>query len=52
VEPVFPEWVGTDLDGAKNLSIRGFEALTIEAIREIRDQIEALKNAAGDLKPH
>lgn len=52
VEPVFPEWVGTDLDGAKNLSIRGFEALTIEAIREIRDQIEALKNAVGDLKPH
>ena len=37
VEKVFPEWVSTaDPDGYKELTIRGFEALTIEALRELK----------------
>ncbi|MBN4050309.1 tail fiber domain-containing protein [Desulfobulbus sp. AH-315-M07] len=37
VEKVFPEWVGTDNDGYKTLSYRGFEALTVEALRELKE---------------
>ena len=33
VEKIFPEWVDTDENGYKMLSIRGFEALTVESIR-------------------
>ena len=36
VEKVFPEWVETAPDGMRRLSIRGFEALTVEALRELR----------------
>jgi hypothetical protein len=43
VEPVFPEWVSTGPDGYKELTVRGFEALTIEALRELHGEIEALK---------
>jgi Chaperone of endosialidase len=47
VEPVFPEWIGATRDGAKTLSIRGFEALVIEAFRQIREDIKALSDAAA-----
>jgi hypothetical protein len=50
VEPVFPEWVGHDLDGTKTLSIRGFEALAIEAFRELKDEIKALKDVVVQLQ--
>jgi hypothetical protein len=43
VEKVFPEWVSTGPDGYKELTIRGFEALTIEALRELRVEIENLR---------
>jgi hypothetical protein len=43
VETVFPEWVGTRPDGYKEVTIRGFEALTIEALRELQVEIEELK---------
>jgi len=36
VEKVFPEWVETAPDGMRRLSIRGFEALTVEALRDLR----------------
>lgn len=36
VEKVFPDWVETTPDGMRRLSIRGFEALTVEALRELR----------------
>lgn len=35
VETVFPEWVSELEDGTKFLSISGFEALTVEALREL-----------------
>jgi hypothetical protein len=38
VEKVFPDWVETGRDGMRRLSVRGFEALTVEALRELRDE--------------
>ena len=50
VESVFPEWVDETEDGKKCLTIRGFEALTVESIREqqaliadLRAEVERLK---------
>jgi|GEM_PF-1407655 len=37
VEEVFPDWVHT-ADGYKRLTYRGFEALTVEALRELRQE--------------
>src|SRR5262245_20365628 len=34
VEQVFPSWVDTGADGYKRLTFRGFEAITVEAVRE------------------
>lgn len=38
VEQVFPDWVDQDDVGFKRLTVRGFEALTIEALRELRQE--------------
>jgi hypothetical protein len=38
VERVFPEWIDTRPNGMKSLSVRGFEALTVEALRELREE--------------
>jgi hypothetical protein len=43
VEKVFPEWVTADAEGYKELTVRGFEALAIEALRELKNEIEELK---------
>jgi len=43
VEKTFPEWVTSDPDGYKELTIRGFEALTVEALRELKNDIEDIK---------
>jgi hypothetical protein len=50
VETVFPQWVGTDRRGFKDLTIRGFEALAIEAMRELKAENEALKSRLSDLE--
>ena len=50
VEKVFPEWVSEDAVGMKMLSIRGFEALTVEAIRELKAENESLKKQIEALK--
>jgi hypothetical protein len=42
VEAVFPEWIEEDSAGYKALSIRGFEALTVEALRELSSELGAL----------
>ena len=36
VEQFFPDWVGKDVHGYKTLTFRGFEALAVEALRELR----------------
>lgn len=52
VEEVLPEWVETDRNGYKILTIRGFEALAVEAFKdlkaqndELRSRIEAMERA-------
>jgi len=55
VEPVLPDWV-EEVDGYKRLTIRGFEALAVEALRELdeenrvlRAELEALRMQQADL---
>jgi hypothetical protein len=47
VERVFPDWVSRDGDGIRMVTERGTTALTVEALRELRDekdrQIDALQ---------
>lgn len=38
VEAVFPDWVDTGSDGYKRLTFRGFEAVVVEAVRELKSQ--------------
>ena len=49
VAQVFPDWVTEGPDGYLLLTVRGFEALTVEALRDLRRekdaQIEALQSA-------
>jgi hypothetical protein len=54
VQRVFPQWVGRDPKGYQTLTVGGFEALTAEALRELREEkdceIENLKSEISDLK--
>lgn len=54
VEKVFPEWVNPIAGGMKAVSPVGFESLTVQALREIRDekdsQIQTLRKQNEDLK--
>jgi Chaperone of endosialidase len=50
VEQVFPEWVDTSSDGYKILTFRGFEALTVEALRELKAENDQLKATCRSLE--
>jgi len=54
VERVFPDWVDEGPNGYKRLTFRGFEALIVEALRELRDEkdarIAALEKETAELK--
>lgn len=54
VERVFPEWVGNDAKGYRQLTIQGFEALTVEALRELKlssdARIESLERDNAELR--
>ena len=50
VEEVFPEWVDTDHNGYKMLTVRGFEALTVEALKEIVAENETLQAKNNELE--
>jgi hypothetical protein len=50
VEQVFPEWVGCDANGYKDLTFRGFEALTVEAIRELAAENALLRTCQVTLE--
>ncbi|MDX1555279.1 MAG: tail fiber domain-containing protein, partial [Xanthomonadales bacterium] len=41
VEPIFPDWVEERGDGYKSVTFRGFEALTVEAFRDLRAEKDA-----------
>jgi hypothetical protein len=51
VEKVFPDWVTTDKEGYRELTMRGFEALVIEALRQLKSEIEDLKANRSSSKP-
>ena len=42
VEEVVPDWVD-EVEGYKRLTVRGFEALAVEALRELREENRALR---------
>jgi hypothetical protein len=50
VEKVFPEWVDTGSDGMKAVSLRGFEALIIEAFRSLKSDIDAINKRLDRLE--
>jgi pyruvate/2-oxoglutarate dehydrogenase complex dihydrolipoamide acyltransferase (E2) component len=50
VEEVFPEWVDANPDGYKTLTLRGFEALTVEAFKELVAENETLKAKSNKLE--
>lgn len=41
VEGVIPDWVSTGDDGFKKLTVRGFEAMAVEALRDLRNEKDA-----------
>jgi hypothetical protein len=50
VAEVFPDWVSEANDGYLRLTYRGFEALTVEAFRELKAEISRLSNENEKLK--
>jgi hypothetical protein len=53
VEKVFPDWVDTAPNGMKRLSVHGFEALTVEALRDLRkekdEKLAELETVGADI---
>lgn len=47
VEAVFPQWVADDPRGFKAVDARGFEALAVEAVRELKRGHDARLDALG-----
>jgi endosialidase-like protein len=43
VEEVFPEWISVDPEGYKQLTVRGFEALVVEALRALKAENDHIK---------
>jgi len=41
VERIFPDWVSEDAKGLKSVGVHGFEALTVEALRDLRAEKDA-----------
>jgi hypothetical protein len=50
VETVFPDWVDVDDRGYRRVTVHGFEALTVEALRELADQNQALRQRVTELE--
>jgi hypothetical protein len=50
VEKVFPSWVDTGTDGYKRLTFRGFEAVAVEAVRELDTNSKVAMARIADLE--
>lgn len=48
VERIFPEWVREGANGHKQLSLAGFEALAVKAIRKLAAQRKELVSAIAE----
>jgi len=51
VEEVFPEWVGRDSQGSRTVGVSGFEALVVEALRQLKSEIDELKDLVSGREP-
>jgi hypothetical protein len=51
VEEVFPEWISTDSSGYKNMTVRGFEALAVEAFKQLKAENNELRARIEALEP-
>ncbi|MEO0631216.1 MAG: tail fiber domain-containing protein, partial [Planctomycetota bacterium] len=50
VEAVIPDWIDQGADGFKRMTIRGFEALAVEAFRDQQQQIAAMQAQTEAMK--
>jgi hypothetical protein len=50
VEKVFPGWVSKDPDGYRELTVRGFDALVIEALRELKAELDDVRSMLTSTK--
>ena len=50
LEELFPQWVCTHPEGYKALVFRGFEALTVAALQELKAENDALKQQLNELQ--
>jgi Chaperone of endosialidase len=50
VEKVFPEWIGSDKDGYKSVSVNQIEALEVESIRQLNDRANKAEARADKLQ--
>jgi len=50
VQQVFPDWVDESADGTLSLTFRGFEALTVEALRELKQENDDLRAEVSELR--
>ena len=50
VEKVFPEWISKSSDGYRIFSPEGFEALTVEALRELKQENNQLRQEVHALE--
>ena len=50
VEQAFPAWVGSFPDGTKHVTFRGFEALTVEAFRELNTIVDNMRQRLETLE--
>ena len=50
VAEVFPGWVGADADGYLTVGPQGFEALAVEALRELHDENTTLRGELAEIR--
>jgi len=54
VEKIFPNWIGHDNDGYLTVGPQGFEAITVEALRELKttqdERVARLEHDNGELR--
>lgn len=52
VEPIFPQWVAANPEGLKVMDLYGFEALAVEALREIQTQLNTKVHSTDERIEH
>ena len=50
VEKIFPDWIIEDKDGYKQINTTGLNSILVEAIKELDDKVEQLKQENAEFK--